>query len=168
MSQLSETINKAVELAMSSDGFDATELAPQVWDDLDGDSQKICGIGDVTRRLKDAANKFAKREAKALASAQMDLPFKNLPGVVALDLEGRKIKPTLSLKQIEFERARAIRKKQLEDDKRILDDFDAFEVAARPHWLKHPDWNVGQVIDAIMGKSKNSKTKPTVQPSAAA
>lgn len=149
MSQLSDAINRAVEEAMSKDGFDATVIAPDIWDGLDEQSRKQVGVQELIRRLKAAANSMAKRALIAMSAAQGELPF-NLPGAVAMDVEGRKIKMTRSLLQHEFERAIAIRRKQLKDDEAVLEEFEAANRAFRPHWQQNPEWTAGQCLDAIM------------------
>lgn len=156
MSQLSDAINKAVETAMSADGFDATVLAPKVWEDLDEESKKTVGIQELVRRLKAAADSMAKRAVKAMVSAQGELPF-NLPGAVSMDLEGRKVKLTRNLSQHEFERAIGIRKKQLADDEAVLKEFEAANRAFRPHWTRNPSWTAGQCLDAIMTGSRKGR-----------
>ena len=155
MSRLSDAINKTVEAEMTDEGFDASLVAPALWETLDEESQKSVGIEGLTKRLKSAADKIARRAIKTMSSSQGELPF-NFPGAVAMDTDGRRIKLTMKLREVEFRRAIEIRRKQLHDDEKVLKEFEAAAKAFAPYWKSHPDWTVEQCVNAIVARSSRS------------
>ena len=150
MTAYSAIINRTVEEAMSADGFDATALAPKVFKKIGKSDRERTSIATITRDLKDAANNIAKRAVKQHETAQIAFQFFPLPGAVALDLEGHKIKFTRSLSRMEFKRAKAIRKDHHLAAGEAVKVFEDAEKAFNPYWDQHPDWNAGQCMDQLV------------------
>lgn len=157
MTAYSEIINKTVEAAMSADGFDPAVHAPKVFRLIGKEDRERTSIATIARDLKSAANEIAKRAIRQQETAQMAFGFFRLPGAVALDLEGRKIKFTRSLSQMEFQRAAKIRVDHHKASGEAIKEFNAAEEAVRPYWRQHPEWTFGQCLDQLVtDKSKGS------------
>lgn len=148
MTQLSDTINRHVQEALTKEGFDPRALAPKVWEELDEDSRSVLGIEGIIRRMKQAAKVLTSDALQRLGSKQIELPFR-IDGAVVVDVEDRRIRLTESLNQLEFARAIEIRKKQIKDDQAQLKEWESAERIARPYWRDHPDWTFGQCVKAI-------------------
>lgn len=157
MTAYSDIINKTVEQAMSADGFDPAVHAPKVFKLIGKEDRERTSIATIAKDLKAAANEIAKRAIRQQETAQMAFGFFKLPGAVALDLEGRKIKFTRSLTQIEFQRAARIRVDHHRASGEAIKEFDAAEEAVRPYWQKHPNWTFGECLDQLVkDKSKGA------------
>lgn len=158
MTQLSNIINRVVQEALTKEGFEPRLLAPSVWEELDEENRKACGLAEIVRKMKSAANTLAQDSISRLASSQIELPFK-LSGAVAIDVEARKIKLTEALSQMEFKRAMEIRRKQIKDDQAQLKEWEDAESLANPYWRKHPDWTFGQCVKAMSKDMRAAKKK---------
>lgn len=156
MTQLSDTINRVVQEALTKDGFEPRLLAPKVWEELDEDNRKACGLAEIIRRMKQAAATLAQNSIARLSTSQIELPFK-LSGAVAIDVDARKIKLTEALSQMEFNRAMEIRRKQIKDDQAQLKEWETAGRMAAPYWRDHPDWTFGQCVRAMSKEVKGKK-----------
>lgn len=160
MTQLSDTINRVVQEALTKDGFEPRILAPKVWEELDDESRAQCGIAEIIRRMKQSAKSLTQNAFASVGSAQIEMPFR-LDGAVAIDIDDRKIRLTESLQQAEFRRAIDIRRKQIKDDEAALQEWIVAERMATPYWAKHPKWTFGQCVTAISrdmrAKARKSK-----------
>ena len=147
MTEYSSIINKTVEDAMSDGGFDASLYAPKVYDKITEAERKRTSLARIRMDLATAANNMAKRAMKAQAERQQMFGFMDLPGAVAVDDEGKKIKFTFSLKRLEFVAA----KKRRETDRSSLDTsigaMTIAEAVAAPYWDANPDWTLGQCLE---------------------
>ena len=145
MSHLSDTITKYVEEALNKDGFEPRLIAPRVWEELDEDERKKCGLAEIIRRMKQTSRILTANAFSVAKSGQIALPF-NIDGAVAMDIEGNTIRLTESLSQLEFRRAIEIRRKQIKDDQRQLKEWESAERMAAPYWRQHGEWTFGQCV----------------------
>ena len=76
---------------------------------------------------------------------QGHLPFA-LRQAHALDTDGRIIKRTSDLTELEFRRIIEIREKQIADDGAYLEELKNAYRTCRPVWDEHPDWTFAQVV----------------------
>jgi len=132
------------------------------WSDIDSDGQYIAGIEGVTARIKDAAKKVTLRSISKIGDAQEELPF-DIPGAVAMDIEGRQYRPTRDLSRDEFVRAIEIREQQIENDRRKVREWKAGLKAADRYWSKNPTWTFGQCLDAIMARKSPSNDNAPIK-----
>lgn len=149
LKRLSDVVSGIVELARTGRSIDARTEAVRCWDDIDADGQYMAGIEGVTARIVTKAKSIRLSLAKRAAEKQSALPF-DLPEIVPIDIEGRKLRPTRDLSEEEFERAVFVREKQIEHDQDSLREWKRAGKAAKPFWIKHPDWTFGHCLNAIM------------------
>lgn len=159
MSHLSDTITKHVQEALNKDGFEPRLIAPRVWEELDTDEQKKCGLAEIVRRMKATSRQLTNDAFAVARSGQIQLPFK-IDGAVAMDIEGNTIRLTESLSQLEFRRAVEIRRKQIKDDQKALKEWEAAERMASPYWKDHSEWSFGQCVRQFARDQRQTKRKP--------
>lgn len=147
MTAYSDIINKAVQAAISGTGFNARSLAPEVYGKISGVDRKRTSIATITKDLREAANDFAKSAMKAHTEKQMGFNFLKLPGAVAVDDEGSKVKLTLSLTRMEFRKSVERRRSKQTAIAEVADEMELAESVAIPYWNAHPDWTFGQCIE---------------------
>ncbi|HAU75922.1 MAG TPA: hypothetical protein DCW88_10440 [Agrobacterium sp.] len=145
MSHLSDTITKHVQESLNKDGFHPRLIAPRIWEELDAEEQKKCGLAEIVRRMKTTARTLTNNAFAVVRSGQIELPFK-IDGAVAMDIEGNTIRLTESLSQLEFRRAIEIRRKQIKDDVKQLKEWESAERMASPYWRDHSEWTFGQCV----------------------
>lgn len=144
MSRLSDVIGHVVEVG--TDGFgrldvhSAVALAVEMIDDEDRNTLVEEALG---KRIKDAATK-AKRAAANAASSQGAL-FADVRRAHALDTDGRIVKLTDEMTELEFKRVIEIRRKQIADDIAYLDVLEHAYLQVQPVWRAHPDETFGEV-----------------------
>jgi hypothetical protein len=147
MTAYSNVINKVVETAISGEGFNARTLAPKVYDKIGREDRKRTSIATITRDLRDAANDFAKTAMKAHSEKQIGFNFLKLPGAVAVDDEGSKVKLTMSLSQMEFRKSVERRRSKQTAIGQVADEMELAESVAAPYWKLHPEWTFGRCIE---------------------
>jgi hypothetical protein len=147
MTVYSNIINKAVEAAMSGDGFNARNLAPAVYEKISRIDRKRTSIATITKDLREAANAIAKTAMKAREDRQFGFSFLLMPGAVAVDDEGSKIKLTLSLSQVEYRKAVAGRRTKEKAIGNVATEMELAEKVADPYWQQHPEWTFGQCLE---------------------
>ena len=101
------------------------------------------------KRIKGACTNARRRAETSDANVRQPALF-DLRTRHALDTEGRYIKRTEDLTQIEFRRLIEIRRQQLEADKAYLDELEKAEAALRPIWTRHPEYTYGEAEQAYM------------------
>jgi hypothetical protein len=147
MTAYSNVVNKEVEAAISGTGFDARALAPKVYEKISRFDRKRTSIATITKDLREAANDFAKTAMKAHAEKQMGFNFLKIPGAVAVDDDGSKIKLTLSLSEIEYRKSVERRRSRQSAIGEVADEMEVAEAIAKPYWAAHPDWTFGQCLE---------------------
>lgn len=149
MTAYSNVINKFVESAISGEGFDARALAPHVYDKISRADRKRTSVATITRDLRESANDFAKTAMKTHTDRQMGFNFLKLPGAVAVDDDGSKVKLTLSLSRMQFKKSVQRRRDKQSAIGEVADEMELAEKVVEPYWDAHPDWTFGQCIDAL-------------------
>jgi hypothetical protein len=147
MTAYSNVINKAVETAISGAGFDARALAPTIYEKISRFDRKRTSIATITKDLREAANDYAKSAMKTHTEKQMGFNFLKLPGAVAVDDEGSKVKLTLSLSRMEFRKSVERRRTKQMAIGEVADEMELAESVANPYWDLHPDWTFGQCLE---------------------
>ena len=148
MSQLSDAINHVLDENASNPAFNGKLAASDIWDGLDADEQKSCGILEVARRIRNAAaTRSAERSARI--PDQMPLPFEGLDYAYPVDTDKGLIKRTRALSRLEFQRVISTREDGIEADSKKLRALQAAYKAVSPIWDAHPDWSFGQCCEEI-------------------
>lgn len=159
MSHLSDTITKHVQEAMNKNGFEPRLVAPRIWEELEDEDRKQCGLAEIIRRMKATAKSLTADAFAVIRSEQLEMPFK-IDGAVSMDIEGNTIRLTESLSQLEFHRAIEIRRKQIKDDERALKEWESAEKLVLPYWRDHADWTFGQCLRQFASDQRNTRKKP--------
>ncbi|PSS67074.1 hypothetical protein C6558_03415 [Ensifer sp. NM-2] len=149
MTAYSNIINKAVETAMSAEGFNARDLAPAVYAKISAADRKRTSIATITKDLRQAANDLQKSALKVRSDKQLGFSFLVLPGAVSVDDDGAKVKSTLALSRLEFRKAVELRRNKQSAIGEVADEMENAEAVAAPYWDAHPDWTFGQCLDAL-------------------
>lgn len=147
MTAYSDIINKTVLEADAAGGMDTNLYDLKVFNKISAADRKRTSLTTIRADLAKATNALAKRAMKEQAERQGAFGFMHLPGAVAVDDEGRKIKFTLSLKRLEFKAAKARRVVDRKGLDSSIDAMDAAEVTANPYWDQNPDWTLGQCLE---------------------
>ena len=148
MSQLSDAINQVLDENAVNSAFNGKQAASDIWDGLDPEEQKSCGVQEIARRIKNAAASRA-AERSARIPEQMALPFEGLDFAYPVDANNGLIKRTIALTRLEFQRIIAIREEGIEADAKKLRALQAAYIAVSPIWDVNPDWTFGQCCGAI-------------------
>lgn len=156
MTQLSDAINKHAKAALDDVGFDAREVAPKVWADLDDESRMTVGLAEIVRRLKAASQSLTKEAFVVKDDPQFQLPFQ-IDGAVSLDIDHRLIRRTASLTQQEFRRAIEVRRQQIAHDQRSMREWESAGRAVQPYWRRHPKWTFGRCIEELVKESTSKE-----------
>lgn len=156
MTAYSNIINKAVEGALSQSGFNARELAPTVYSKISGNDRKRTSLATIAKDLREAANSFAKSAMKELAEKQLGFSFLQLPGAIAVDDDGSKIKLTLSLSRLEVRKSIERRQTKHSSTGAILGEMEHAEQIATPYWNQHPEWTFGQCLQQAAADRQES------------
>lgn len=158
MSHLSDTITKHVQEAMNKKGFEPRMIAPRIWEELEEEDRRQCGLVEIIRRMKATAKSLTADAFAIIRSEQLEMPFK-IDGAVSMDIEGNTIRLTESLGQLEFRRAIEIRRKQIKDDERALREWESAEKLALPYWRDHADWTFGQCLRQFANDQRGARKK---------
>jgi hypothetical protein len=143
----SNIINQTVAAAMSDSGFDARLYAPKVYDKIGRLERKRTSLATIAKDLRRAANDLAVRAMKEREGKQLGFGFLNMPGAVAVDADGHKVKFTLALSQLELQAATDFRRKSRSSLDVSIKDMEAAQEVAKAYWRQNPDWNLGQCLE---------------------
>lgn len=156
MTAYSNIINLTVAAAMSDSGFDARIHAPKVYNKINRLERKRTSLATIAMDLRRAANDLAIRAMKEQEGKQLGFGFLNMPGAVAVDADGHKVKFTLALSQIELQAATEFRRKSRSSLDVSIKDMEAAQAVAKPYWQKNPDWNLGQCLEQAKAETSQS------------
>lgn len=149
MSRLNDVISQAIDTVRDARGrvnvHSAVEIALGLIDDEDGDTLIRAALSE---RIKRAAERGTKAIETAAAEPLQGALFKDLRRAYALDEEGRVVKSTDDLTQLEFERIIRIREQSIESDLAHLKILRQALITVRSLWSSHPDWTFAQVCNA--------------------
>jgi hypothetical protein len=148
MSRLSDVVNSILERALSGECINPRIEAVAHWDDIDPNGQYMAGIEGVIARLRKKTKEFRDSASARISTDQNELPF-SLPSIVAMDLDGRELRATRTLRRDEFVRAIAIREEQIKADAAQVREWKKGLTTADPMWFVHPEWDFGMCLDAI-------------------
>jgi hypothetical protein len=151
---LNDIIGRVIEIAEDANGTIDKNLAARAGVPLvmeDDEAIDECVRETVWRRVN---SKGARMERSHFASAgrQNEL-FPGLRARYAVDLEGRVLKRTERLTQLEFERVISIREKQVADDTAQLTSLKMARDELSGIWKLYPDLTFGEV-EALFRRSQ--------------
>lgn len=150
MSRLSDVIGKAIESNLRSDGtLDAAQAANSALGMLDAEDIDLLAGSELRRRIKEAMAK-ARRSTETQDVGQAFFPFPDIRLAHPLDLDGRKIKLTAEMREIEFRRVIAIREASVEADMVYLDKLREAYRTLKPVWDVAPDLTFSEACDVLM------------------
>lgn len=152
MSRLSDVIGRVIEETRDAFGrIDTNAAVMNARPMLDDDDCEVLIADALGKRIKDAATKASRSEAKR-SPAQKSFPFPDLRVSHAIDIDGRYIKLTTEMTEMEFRRVIDIRRKQVEDDKAYLDILERAYRDVEPLWRAMPDATFGEVCRVHTGE----------------
>lgn len=147
--RLNDVVAEIVGDVIAGSAINKRQAAVDRWDDIDAEGQYLAGIDGVVGRIDGRARALRIKAEKVAGAAQTELPFQ-LPIAVAMDLEGTTLVATRTLSREGFVRAIEIRRQQIAHDRRALREWQQALNQADRFWAKHPDWDFGQCLDAIL------------------
>lgn len=154
MSRLSDLILQVVSEERDGTGrvdiHHAIGTARDRIDDQDRDTLVDEALG---KRLKEAAAK-GRKSAERRTSSQMTLLFPGLRDAHAIDIDGRFVKQTDQMTELEMRRVIEIRRTQIDHDRAYLKILEAAYDDVRPFWTASPDKTFGEVCQDLQSLTK--------------
>lgn len=144
--RLKEEISTVMDRAIAGELIDAQTEAARIYECLPPEDQFYVGVIGVRREIDGARRKLRVRSAQAKDS---QLSLFDLPAVVPLDSDGRKLKSTRDLTEDEFLQMIRVRRDGIAADIAQVKLWEEAFDACKLHWARHPGMSFGQILDLL-------------------